>query len=92
LQPRDAAQLLALLGQQERDDDLIVELYRPESGLTLDGRELPGLPPSARAVLDQERSAGRVGPIKGRVLLRQRVRTTYVLAGEQSLELNLRRP
>jgi hypothetical protein len=92
LQPRDAAQLLALLGQQERDDDLIVELYRPEPGLTLDGRELPGLPPSARAVFDQGGSVGHVGPIKGRVLLRQRVRTAYVLAGEQSLELSVRRP
>ena len=92
LQPRDAAQLLALLGQRERDDDLIVELYRPEPGLSMEGRELPSLPPSARAVLDQERSAGRMGPIKGRVLLHQRVRTAYVLSGEQSLELNVRRP
>lgn len=91
-QPRDAAQLLALLGQQERDDDLLVELYRPEPGLSIDGRELPGLPPSARAVLDQGRSAGHMGPIKGRVLLRLRVPTAYVLEGEQSLELTLRRP
>lgn len=92
LQPRDADQLLALLGQQERDDDLVVELYRPEPSLSLDGRELPALPPSARAVLDQGGSIGHVGPIKGRVLLRQRVRTPYALEGEQSLELNVRRP
>jgi hypothetical protein len=91
-QPRDAAQLLELLGRRERGDDLVVELYRPEPGLTLEGRELPALPPSARAVLDQEHSAGRVGPIKGRVLLRRQVRTAYVLEGEQSLELNVRRP
>ncbi|MBI2504785.1 MAG: hypothetical protein HYW07_16330 [Candidatus Latescibacteria bacterium] len=92
LQPRDAAQLLALLDRRERDDDLIVELYRPEPGLSLEGRELPALPPSARAVLDQGVSVGHVGPIKGRVLLRQRVRTAYVLEGEQSLELSVRRP
>jgi hypothetical protein len=92
LQPRDAGQLLALMSLQERDDDLVVELYRPEPGLSIEGRELPALPPSARAVLDQERSAGRVGPIKGRVLLRRRVRTAYVLEGEQAVEMNLRRP
>lgn len=91
-QPRDAAQLLELLAQRERDDELVVELYRPEPGLTLDGRELPGLPPSARAILEQGRSAGRVGPVQGRVLLRQRLRTAYVLSGEQTLELTVRRP
>ncbi len=91
-QPRDAAQLLELLGRNERDDDLVVELYRPEPGLSLEGRELPALPPSARAVLDQERSSGRVGPIAGRVLLRRQVHTAFVLAGEQSLEINVRRP
>lgn len=91
-QPRDAAQLLELLGHDERDDDLVVELYRPEPGLSLEGRELPALPPSARAVLDQEHSAGRVGPIAGRVLLRRQVHTAFVLAGEQSLEINVRRP
>ncbi|MCC7265170.1 MAG: hypothetical protein IT369_21905 [Candidatus Latescibacteria bacterium] len=91
-QPRDAAQLLELLGRNERDDDLVVELYRPEPSLSLEGRELPALPPSARAVLDQEHSAGRVGLVAGRVLLRRQVHTALVLEGEQSIELNLRRP
>lgn len=92
LQPRDAAQLLALLGRRERDDELVLELYRPEPGLSLEGRELPNPPPSARAVMEQEHSAGRVGSVAGQVLLRRQVLTAFVLEGEQALEINVRRP
>ncbi|MDP6699752.1 MAG: hypothetical protein QGH25_08885, partial [Candidatus Latescibacteria bacterium] len=88
--PRDLDALLTLLTRKVTADELVIELFRPGSGFTLDGRELPDLPPSARAVLSAERSAGRLGPVQGEVLLRRTVATNYVLAGEQSLELTVR--
>ena len=91
-EPRDARQLLELLAYYERSDELIVELYRSESSLTIDGRELPGLPPSARAILEQGNSSGHLGPVYGQVIQRQRQRTDYVLSGEQTLELTVRKP
>ena len=91
-QPRTAQHLLEVLDYHERNDELIVELYRQEESLTVDGRELPGLPPSARFILEQGNSSGRLGPVHGRVIQRQRVRTDYVLSGEQSLELMVRKP
>ena len=90
--PRTAQHLLEVLDYHERNDELIVELYRKEESLTVDGRELPGLPPSARFILEQGNSSGRLGPVHGRVIQRQRVRTDYVLSGEQSLELMVRKP
>jgi len=90
--PRSARHLLELLAYQERDDELILELFRREESLTVDGRELPGLPPSARAILEGGNSAGHLGPVHGQVVLRQRRRTDYVLSGEQTLELTVRKP
>ena len=89
--PRDLDALLTLLARKAAADELVIELFRPGSGFTLDGRELPDLPPSARAVLSAERSAGRLGSVQGEVLLRRTVATNYVLAGEQSLELTVRK-
>lgn len=62
--PRDVDGLLDLLGRAGSNDELVVELFRPGSGFTIDGGELPGLPPSAHAVL----------------------------AGEQRIEMMLRKP
>ena len=62
------------------------------AGFTVNGRELPGLPPSALAVLGADRSAGHLGPVQGEVVLRRTLTTDYVLSGEQSLDITLRKP
>jgi len=92
LQPRDGQQLMELLAAHARDDELIIELYRSESGLAIDGRELPGLPPSARVILEGATSSGHFEPVHGQVVLRRRVRTEYVLSGEQAIQLEVRKP
>lgn len=91
-QPRDIEHLLELLARDARDDELIFELYRGAPGLTVDGRELPALPPAARAILSSDSSVGHLGPVHGQVVLRRRLRTDYVLSGEQTLELTIRKP
>lgn len=90
--PRNAADLLALLEWPSAADELVVEIFRAGAGLTVDGRELPGLPPSALAVLSADRSAGHLGPVQGEVVLRRTLTTAYVLLGEQSLDVTLRKP
>ena len=90
--PRNAADLLALLERTSAADELVVEIFRAGSGFTVNGRELPGLPPSALAVLSADRSAGHLGPVQGEVVLRRTVSTDYVLLGEQSLDMTLRKP
>ena len=59
--------------------------------MSVDGRELPGLPPSAHAVLSADTGSGRVAPVSGRVVGRSEVRTRYALGGERSLPLEIRR-
>ena len=90
--PRNAAALLALLERTGAADELVFEVFRAGPGFTVDGRELPGLPPSALAVLSADRSAGHLGPVRGEVVLRRTLTTDYVLSGEQSLDMTLRKP
>ncbi len=90
--PRNAADLLALLERTGAADELVVEVFRADPGFTVNGRELPGLPPSALAVLNADRSAGHLGPVQGEVVLRHTITTDYVISGEQSLDMTLRKP
>ena len=90
--PRNTSDLLALLERTGAADELVVEIFRAGPGFTVDGRELPGLPPSALAVLSADRSAGHLGPVQGEVVLRHTLTTNYVLSGEQSLDMTLRKP
>ncbi len=90
--PRNASDLLVLLERTGASDELVVEVFRAGLGFTVEGRELPGLPPSALAVLSADRSAGHLGPVQGEVVLRQILTTDYVLSGEQSLDMTLRKP
>ena len=90
--PRNTSDLLALLERTGAADELVVEVFRASPSFTVDGRELPGLPPSALAVLSADRSAGHLGPVQGEVVLRHTLTTDYVLSGEQSLDITLRKP
>lgn len=90
--PRNASDLLALLERTGAADELVVEVFRAGPGFTVQGRELPALPPSALAVLSADRSAGHLGPVQGEVVLRHSVPTDYVLSGEQTLDVTLRKP
>jgi len=86
---RDAEHLLTLLSMPNRADELVVELVRATPGFTLEGRELPSLPPSARAVLQSGTSSGHLGPVHEEVLLRHRLPTNFALSGTQSIEITL---
>lgn len=88
---RNASHLLRLLNQVYRNDELVAELYQEDAGLTVNGRELPALPPSALAVLKSSASSGALGPALGRIVSRARLQTEYVLQGELSVDLTIER-
>ena len=89
LKPRTAQQIRARLISRPNATHLFMELHRIEIGIAVAGRELPGLPPTALAILQGERSAGRLESVHGRVIHRHYLETEYVLSGEKTLELNI---
>ncbi|MEE2627039.1 MAG: SpoIVB peptidase S55 domain-containing protein [Candidatus Latescibacterota bacterium] len=87
--PRSADELLKLIQEPGRADELVIEVVQPQSGLTVHGREFPSLPPSARSVLGNESSAGHLGPVSERVLVRVRQPMGHALTGQHVIQATI---
>lgn len=85
------AQILDILREIEHRDELIVKLVMPRSGAVIKGRELPSLPPSALAVLRGSHQEGEGGVTHDVVLQEKRLSTHYVLSGQVTLPINVKR-
>ena len=85
------SQLLDMLGELERNDQLIVKLIMARSGVVIRGQELPSLPPSALAVLRGSQKSGEGGMTHELVLAQKILPTDYVLSGQIALPLTVRR-
>jgi hypothetical protein len=89
--PRDTAHLLEILGMEEQNDRLVVELFSQDQGLTVEGKELPDLPASSLAVLGRSKRLGQTGPVIADILLKERIQTRYVLKGSQAVRITVDR-
>jgi len=89
--PRSASELLEQMQEPGRADNLVVEVIQPQSGLTVHGREFPSLPPSALSVLGSESSAGHLGPVSARVLVRVHQPMRYALTGQHVIQATITR-
>lgn len=56
--PRDLGQLVSTINQLKKNDRLYVRLYRITPGVIIGNSELPNLPPSIVATLNNDRSSG----------------------------------
>ncbi len=89
--PQSFDHLLKLISQEERNDDLIVELVSKGRGITVEGEEFPSPPSSVLSVLKMSRHAGSTDGVKGTVLSRLRIRTGFVLSGKQEAKIFIER-
>ena len=64
---------------------MIVDLLSSKRGVTVEGREVPALPPSVLSALRFSRDSGDVKRVKQTVLHRKRIPTDYVLTGSQTV-------
>jgi hypothetical protein len=84
-------QLLEMLGKLERNDQLIVKMVMARGGVVIKGQELPSLPPSALAVLRGSQQEGEGEMTQEMVLVEKRVSADYVLSGQITLPLVVKR-
>jgi hypothetical protein len=87
-QPDDIDGLLALLGRNERRDQLVVRLDVPGDGLAIGRDELPRLPPAMRSVLTDS-ARRQVSGVRQPRITRQP--TPYVLQGSGEVEVTVNR-
>jgi len=88
--PKDVAELIKNINQVKKDDRLYVETYRITSGAVIGSNELPNLPPSVLATLNNDRSAGGFLPRVITALTAQEFpRSEYVISGSQALTIQV---
>ena len=90
-QARTMEDMIRILSYEERNDHLIVELFLPGAGLTVEGKELPALPGSVMAVLQGSRQTGQTDLVRGSTVARSEIKTDCVLSGAQSMALKISR-
>ena len=74
-------QLVELLQRGENNTNIIMELFVPEPGLTVQGKEFAHLPPSVMSVMNTAKQVGNSGYTSGTTLHIDKTSTDYVISG-----------
>ncbi len=80
-------QLVELLKRGENNADIIMELFVPEPGLTVQGKEFESLPLSVMSVMNTAKQSGGSGYTTGTTLHIDRVPTDHVISGSGIIRL-----
>ena len=89
--PENVEQLIHLLQEREQNNEIVITVYSPIHGITIEGEELPSLPTSLLSVMTSSKEKGESGPTKGMTLFKRRVPTDYFISGSQTLEVRVDR-
>ncbi|MBI1922853.1 hypothetical protein HYR99_01245 [Candidatus Poribacteria bacterium] len=87
--PTNINQLIKLLQRGENNNDIILELFVPIPGMTVQGQEFPELPLSMLSVMSSPTQSGEGGYTRGTTLHFEKVPTKYVIDGSQFLRLTI---
>ena len=90
-QPTNINQLIKLLQREENNSDIILELFVPKVGMTVQGEEFPELPVSMLSVMSAPTQSGEGGPTRGTTLHFEKLTTPYVAVSYTHLTLPTKR-
>ncbi len=88
--PRNFPQLLETMRQEKGNDIVKVELVSSVSGYSVEGRELPSLPPSALEVMSSTPGKGGRGLVKRGRIFESWLQLDYVVSGCQTVPLEVK--
>lgn len=88
--PRTAGELIATLNRLKRPDRLYVVVSRSTTGTIIGANELPNLPPSVLATMNNDRSAGGSKATVNTVLSELEIPASeYIVTGSQSISIQV---
>jgi hypothetical protein len=88
--PKNLAELVKTINDIKKEDRLYVQTYRVTSGAIIGAKELPNLPPSVLATLNNDRTAGGVKPTIMTVLTEQEIPPAeFIISGQQVLTIEV---
>jgi SpoIVB peptidase S55 len=89
--PRDLGQLVGAINKTKKNDRLYVRLLRPAPGVVIGTSELPNLPPSVVATLNNDRSSGGYTPTTlSQVYERELLPAEFVISGQQVISVTVK--
>jgi hypothetical protein len=88
--PRNAAELIATINNLKRPDRLYVVLTRAGGGTIIGSSEMPNLPPSVLATLNNDRTAGGSKPTVQTIVAETELPSgEHIVSGSQSLTIEV---
>lgn len=89
--PRDLGQLVGAINKIKKNDRLYLKLLRPAPGVVIGTSELPSLPPSVVATLNNDRTSGGYTPMAlSLVYERELAPADFVITGQQVITVTLK--
>lgn len=88
--PKDIAEMIGTINEIKKNDRLYVQTYRVTNGAVIGAKELPNLPPSMLATLNNDRTAGGFKPTLQTVLIEQEIAPAdFIITGKQTLSIEV---
>ena len=88
--PRDLGELVATINKIKSPDRLYLQTFRTTSGAVIGSSEMPNLPPSVLATLNNDRTAGGVKPAVQTIVYELALPPAeFLIAGEQTLTIEV---
>ena len=88
--PKDLGELVKTINQLKKNDRLYVQTHRVTNGAIIGANELPNLPPSMLATLNNDRTAGGFKPTLLTVLTEQELAPAeFIISGQQVLTIEV---
>lgn len=89
--PKDLSQLIVAINKTKKNDRLYLRLLRPAPGVVIGASELPNLPPSVVATLNNDRTSGGYTPtILAQVYERELSPAEFVISGQQVISVTVK--
>lgn len=88
--PKNIAEMIRTINEIKKNDRLYVQTYRVTNGAVIGAKELPNLPPSILATLNNDRTAGGFKPTLQTVLTEQEIAPAeFIISGKQTLSIEV---
>ena len=88
--PKSAAELIQTINSTKRPDKLYAIVFRTSTGVVVGVSEMPNLPPSMLATMNNDRTAGGAKPSTQKILLEQTIPVSeYIITGSQTLVIEV---
>ncbi len=88
--PKNLDELVATINKLKKSDRLYVQTFRTTNGAIIGASEMPNLPPSMLATLNNDRTAGGVKPSVQTIVSEQIIAPAeFIISGQQTLAIEV---